>query len=979
MSSNTPSVSQSIIQSQIEALGKDFFKRELPDGPTADLEWIDVAALPVAQRMAVQEQARNPVLMMIEWLWNAVCSWISNQFHAGRNQYNRDLMFLCHCLKNQGHISFQQFLELNDCVNSRDTFSRKVESLINELYKNRFIDKRGRRHLIALLAKNELKEALLYLNTVSVLNTLNANIEDVKQVINPREALQVSHELRMAFENSIFDPKASAHLHSILARVQIARWIEGVHAPAEIKEALLASVKKGDRKEFAHEAKELLMKLSETSRGSKLHAYYYQDLAKSFDQPIHEDPFLHFAHGLTTEGIVASWQKNFEELSHSIGHATEEEIEAIKPQLKRLYAIFGHMLHQEQKFTISDTAYSHVYGILRQQWEKINDAISIDDPEGNRHLVCGCNHHTDSTGVGPWPDTATTVIRPGNYASSTHRTQHPKLKAVITTCSWGAGHQSAAAAVRDYLGKNGFHTTAIDVPQEVLLSEDTVNNIFGGDYSITKLYNTIVAGEHFGFLDFLTHFAGDPTQQSIPSEVEKQLIRNRVLKERPDILISVYPKQTHILAEVAEELGIPLLFVNTDLDCDVSSNARGAEYPHFTVIVPNADPEVMTTASKTIPMDRIKPLGYPVRPEFMTPSSEEALAELRQELGVEDDEKIVLVMNGGCGSNSPWTEEVVKALKQGQLEKCHVVSVCGRNQALKEELEKLRTSYPELAGKIHIKGYVNADEMALLMNAAKTIITKPGGATTAEAIQTKTKLVMFHLNGGVPWEKFTSDWIVSHNMGGCFRSKQDFLPVLKAQLEGEFPDQPELTRHETQEAAYVNLAHEMIGRVLTDPECMQKQRAWRCDVELPAMRPLSAEGRRLASSQLALKSQLSRISDSFRLSIPDETLSGLKQGKAVVINHQTGQLELSDEYNEKEMAYVMQRLNGLFTDWENNDEDISSTTHKNILQAATLILERSKSQYGTKIDQGLTSANRKDPHLMQIANLDRLPCCNETP
>ncbi len=122
-----------------------------------------------------------------------------------------------------------------------------------------------------------------------------------------------------------------------------------------------------------------------------------------------------------------------------------------------------------------------------------------------------------------------------------------------------------------------------------------------------------------------------------------------------------------------------------------------------------------------VPDSKIYELGIPVSSRFLLPVDAE---KLRKNLGLAPERFTILLTSGSFGSG-PIREFVnqMEPLK----DKVQVIVVCGINQALKEDLSRLKTSFPCV-----VLGYVN--NMHELMSVANLVVSRSSGLTTCESL-----------------------------------------------------------------------------------------------------------------------------------------------------------------------------------------------------------------------------------------------------
>ncbi|MBI3952649.1 MAG: hypothetical protein HY336_01685 [Candidatus Doudnabacteria bacterium] len=132
-----------------------------------------------------------------------------------------------------------------------------------------------------------------------------------------------------------------------------------------------------------------------------------------------------------------------------------------------------------------------------------------------------------------------------------------------------------------------------------------------------------------------------------------------------------------------------------------------------------------------IPYSKIAVTGAMVSEKFLRPSQKE---EALRQLNLLTTMPMVLLTSGALVRMQ--TKEIFLRLLRSQ-KSFQVVVVCGTNQRLKEELEKIS---PPSNHPVKILGYVN--NMEILMSAASVLLGKTGGPTMVEAIVKKLPIII---------------------------------------------------------------------------------------------------------------------------------------------------------------------------------------------------------------------------------------------
>lgn len=115
--------------------------------------------------------------------------------------------------------------------------------------------------------------------------------------------------------------------------------------------------------------------------------------------------------------------------------------------------------------------------------------------------------------------------------------------------------------------------------------------------------------------------------------------------------------------------------------------------------------------------------GIPVDPAFAVPVDRDAA---RREFGLSGGYPVVALAAGGHGVGP--LEENFRALLNSTVPS-EIVVVCGRNEAAREKLSKLKAPARH---RVKVLGFT--DKMRVLMAAADLLVTKPGGLTVSEAL-----------------------------------------------------------------------------------------------------------------------------------------------------------------------------------------------------------------------------------------------------
>jgi len=178
-------------------------------------------------------------------------------------------------------------------------------------------------------------------------------------------------------------------------------------------------------------------------------------------------------------------------------------------------------------------------------------------------------------------------------------------------------------------------------------------------------------------------------------------LRKRIKELNPDVVVSVHPLMTYVplqsCQEVEKETGkhIPMYTVVTDL-----GSAHSLWFANGVDKMFIASEQIRNLAIKRgkVPEEKMIKLGLPIRHDFSiqarrmgdrtSPEGQAYQKQIREEVNVPIDGKVVLLMGGGegVGSLSSLVNALYVELARSGVNSTILV-VCGRNKKLKIELE----------------------------------------------------------------------------------------------------------------------------------------------------------------------------------------------------------------------------------------------------------------------------------------------------
>ena len=197
----------------------------------------------------------------------------------------------------------------------------------------------------------------------------------------------------------------------------------------------------------------------------------------------------------------------------------------------------------------------------------------------------------------------------------------------------------------------------------------------------------------------------------------------------PDVIVAAEVAACE-MAAIARRLELtraPILSVITDYEAEPIWVQP--EVDAFTVPDESVRAELISWAA---PANRISICGIPVDPAFDAVHDPKAV---RLRHGISDKAPMVLLMGGGMGPTR--MHQVVEQLGESNTP-MHIVAVAGKDKRALRRLKRLNVKAPV---SLRVVGWT--DEVAALMQAARLLVTKPGGLTISEAALCSLPVVFF--------------------------------------------------------------------------------------------------------------------------------------------------------------------------------------------------------------------------------------------
>ncbi len=383
-------------------------------------------------------------------------------------------------------------------------------------------------------------------------------------------------------------------------------------------------------------------------------------------------------------------------------------------------------------------------------------------------------------------------------------------KVVIFTCSFGTGHKVTAGAIKHTLQQAQAKVSIHDLSLGALLGQDSYRFIFkklqvnyeNHPLNSVDLFNEILKRQLYfvvNALDETDFFVRQSLYLSGKNGVAsavgvlnnswaKTQIRNLLLFERPDHIITAYHMDLNPILEVAEELGIPVLHVPTDYNMKFWEvfGEQPPTYPHFKSLIPNTGIDrTYKTKAPLFSEHVVEGVGIPLREEFYSSLTQEEALSYRQRRGIKEEEKVIFLSAGGNGQNLPHPELLANSTTWKNPTRIEIIA--GKNREFVQSLQQ--TLKPVNGNPLLLHGtnpyvtvevvanpdkskigteeeyFIPAKELSKILDITDVSIAKAGGLSVSELLFKGVPILFDHRKTPFTWELFNIEVTVEENMG----------------------------------------------------------------------------------------------------------------------------------------------------------------------------------------------------------------------
>jgi len=313
---------------------------------------------------------------------------------------------------------------------------------------------------------------------------------------------------------------------------------------------------------------------------------------------------------------------------------------------------------------------------------------------------------------------------------------------LILSSDTGEGHNSAATAIQAAATGSGLDAS-IRKPME---ESGSANRAMGNFYNFLLTRKPQWMTKYLWVIDHVR-----PNEREFLYRRVRRFIGKFLDSENPDIVLSVHPMLNHFIPRFIREERLGIKF-NTFLTDPFPPFWRGwaSRYVDRYFVVRSEALQALIDLG--VQPGQIQQVRMPVRREFV-PATMTEIQDFRHKLQLDGSSTILI--NGGARGGGPIRKvyEAVRSI----AESSNIVVICGRNSALRAQLESRHHSKTRvLAFVTDIHRYIAASDI---------VLTKPGAMSTYETLACGVPVLLLGILALMPQESGMFEAAARYNFG----------------------------------------------------------------------------------------------------------------------------------------------------------------------------------------------------------------------
>ncbi|MFH1305678.1 MAG: glycosyltransferase [Candidatus Omnitrophota bacterium] len=336
-----------------------------------------------------------------------------------------------------------------------------------------------------------------------------------------------------------------------------------------------------------------------------------------------------------------------------------------------------------------------------------------------------------------------------------------KKKIIVLYSTGGMGHKKAAMAVF----KAFKDKTDADIDVEIINVLDFASSIY--KFLYLKLYVFLMSRGKllWGALYYFSNIPFvDTLTRSVRGRIDSMGLPKLVptlVEKNPDAIVATHFMLPSVAGILKKHKNFRSKLFTLVTDYGPHSFWLSRYIDRFFVGSTSVKQEMI---KRDVPEDKIDVTGLPVGEEFRRKYD---IAGLREKYGLEEGKKTIFLISGGFGVGP--IGKILLSLNKCRAE-IQVITVCGHNEKVYENIRLLEK---KLKYKVVLFGFT--DKVAELMSASDLMITKAGGISVTEALNTDLPMVMF---ASMPGQETWNEDFLLRNGAAVKAGKISDIPVV---------------------------------------------------------------------------------------------------------------------------------------------------------------------------------------------------------
>ena len=341
------------------------------------------------------------------------------------------------------------------------------------------------------------------------------------------------------------------------------------------------------------------------------------------------------------------------------------------------------------------------------------------------------------------------------------------MRILILSSGTGGGHNARARAFKNWAAK--LTPWEVDIFQAL---EDT-HAVYRFGVNFYNYIQRTFPLLHHGYFNFL-ELVGLHRTSGLMLGRKKYV---SVLRDfRPDVIVSTHAHLNHAFFDIARrELGRDSVRCVTY--CGELAGGYGFSRhwvnPGVDLFIGSVEDTIDTAIRHGIDKDKTVTGGFLLDPEFYDNSytAEECNQFVREELGLDPDEFILLLAASAAGANNHI--RLLDALRKHHTT-VQVIVLCGHSP---EMLSRV-LQWKDTQSTIKISAIPYTSDMGLLLRSVSAVVARPGSATASEAVLCACPIIFNGIGGIMPQELLTLRFARKHEFCSLIQRPDDLAEMI---------------------------------------------------------------------------------------------------------------------------------------------------------------------------------------------------------